>query len=78
MATIHVRDVPEAVVEVLRRRAAAEGQSLSAYLRDMLERESQPTVPEWLDLCRRDGPGVRLSVPSAEVIREVRAERGLD
>ncbi|MGL4178734.1 MAG: FitA-like ribbon-helix-helix domain-containing protein [Dermatophilaceae bacterium] len=34
MATIQVREIPEASYEVIRRRARAAGQSIQAYMRD--------------------------------------------
>jgi hypothetical protein len=47
MATIQVRDVPEAAYTVLVRRARAAGQSLQAYMRDRLvELAEQPTDDE--------------------------------
>lgn len=36
MATIQVRDVPDDVAEVYRRRAEAAGRSLQSYMRDQL------------------------------------------
>lgn len=54
-AAIQIRDVPEGTQDVLRRRAAEAGLSLSAYLRRVLEREaSRPTLD---DVLRRDRPG---------------------
>lgn len=44
---IQVRDVPSEDVTILRRRAAARGESLSAYLRDLIHAEtSQPEMAE--------------------------------
>jgi len=37
---IQVRDLPEEVVATLKARAASRGQSLAAYLRDLLTREA--------------------------------------
>lgn len=36
MATIQVRDLPDDVAEIYRRRARASGQSLQAYMREQL------------------------------------------
>ena len=41
MTVVQVRDVPLEVVAALKARAEARGQSLAAYLRDLLAREAQ-------------------------------------
>jgi plasmid stability protein len=46
MATIHVRDVSEDAVITLKVRAARAGQSLQAYVRQLLEREAATVTPE--------------------------------
>lgn len=47
MTTLYVRDVPEEVAAVLKRRAAAEGQSLSAFVNAQLARvAARPTNAE--------------------------------
>lgn len=47
MATVYIRDVPDPVAETLKERAAAAGQSLSAYVGAELERiASAPTNAE--------------------------------
>jgi len=46
MATIHVRDVPESAVTILKVRAARAGQSLQAYVRQLLENEANAVTPE--------------------------------
>jgi plasmid stability protein len=44
---VQVRDLPEEVVETLKARAEARGQSLAAYLRDLLTQEAaMPPVEE--------------------------------
>lgn len=44
---VQVRDVPVDVVATLKARAEARGQSLTAYLRDLLAREAQtPSIEE--------------------------------
>jgi plasmid stability protein len=40
MATIHVRDVPESTLTTLKVRAARAGQSLQAYVRQLLDSEA--------------------------------------
>jgi plasmid stability protein len=46
MATIHVRDVSERAVTTLKVRAAQAGQSLQAYIRQLLESEAAVLTPE--------------------------------
>jgi antitoxin FitA len=47
MATIQVREIPEDLYEVLRRRARRSGQSLQAYMRDqVVALAQQPTKQE--------------------------------
>jgi plasmid stability protein len=76
MPSIQIKDVPAEVHAVLRRRAAAAGQSLQEYLRTRLIAEaSGPTVDEVLD--RADGRAGG-SIPfgeAAAVVREDRARR---
>jgi len=50
MPRVQIKDVPERTHAVLRRRAAAAGQSLQEYLRSRLIQEaSEPTLEEVLD-----------------------------
>jgi plasmid stability protein len=46
MATIHVRDVPESTLTTLKVRAARAGQSLQAYVRQLLDSEAEVLTPE--------------------------------
>ena len=46
MATIHVREVADDAVVTLKVRAARAGQSLQAYVRQLLEREAATITPE--------------------------------
>ena len=47
MATIQIREIPEASYEVLRRRARHAGQSMQAYMRDeIVALAAQPTKSE--------------------------------
>jgi len=46
MATIHVRDVPEGTLTTLKVRAARAGQSLQAYVRQLLDSEAAVLTPE--------------------------------
>jgi plasmid stability protein len=45
MATIHVREVSDDAVLTLKVRAARSGQSLQAYVRQLLEREAATLTP---------------------------------
>ena len=61
MTTLYVRDVPEEVADTLKRRAAEEGKSLSAYVVGELGRiAARPTNGEIVErlrrVDRRDGP----------------------
>ena len=54
MATVQVQDVPDEVVATLKERADACGQSLTAYLRDLLTQEAGlPPISEVM--ARIDG-----------------------
>lgn len=62
MATLYIREVPEAVAETLKERAAAEGKSLSAYVAAELARlATRPTNAEMVARLRSkdrsQGPG---------------------
>ena len=46
MATIHVREVSDDAVVTLKVRAARSGQSLQAYVRQLLEREAATLTPQ--------------------------------
>lgn len=74
MPLLQVRDVPEPTMRTLRAQAAERGLSLSAYLRDELDRlATRPTNAEIVErLARRDrrgGPTV------ADTVAEIRKTR---
>lgn len=49
MATIQIRDIPEASYEVIRARARGAGRSIQSYMRDwVVEFAGRPTVDETL------------------------------
>jgi plasmid stability protein len=55
MPAVQIKDVPDDVHEVLRRRARAAGQSLQEYLRGTLIAQArQPTLREIFDEVERD------------------------
>lgn len=74
MPTLYLRDVSPEVVDLLKRRAAEQGMSLTAYAVAELTRVAQrPTSSELVERLRRagrhDGPSVD------EVVSAVRAGR---
>lgn len=71
---LQIRDVPEEARRGLKARAAARGQSLNAYLLDVIERETaRPTVAEVLDRAARRAE--RVNASAAEAIAAARGER---
>lgn len=77
MKNVQIRNVPDRVHKVLRRRAADAGQSMQEYLLQLFEREAgRPTVKEVFDRVRQRGGGANLGPgESARIIREIREER---
>jgi len=79
MATIQVRDLPEDVADVLRRRAEASGQSLQAYMREQLiamarRRDKAEVMAIMRQTLERD-PGPGLSADTVvSALRELRDE----
>lgn len=72
---IQVRNVPEKMHRELKRRAKLEGQSLTEYIEDLLEREiSHPPLEEVLKRIESREP-VRLRKSAAKYIHEGRAQR---
>lgn len=71
---LQIRNVPDHARRALKARAAARGESLNAYLLDLIEREvARPTVEEVLDrAARRAG---RASASAIDVLEEARGER---
>jgi plasmid stability protein len=76
MTSIQIKDVPEEVHAVLRRRAAAAHQSLQEYLRSwLIEETSRPTMDEVLERAGgRSGGSVPLKTAVA-TLRDERARR---
>jgi plasmid stability protein len=71
---IQVRNVPDRLHKELVRRAKAQGQTLTDYIQEILEREvARPPREEVFARIARRTP-VRLSKPAAEIIREEREE----
>ncbi len=73
---IQVRNVSEKVHRELQRRASQSGQSLSAYITEILEREvASPTLADWLDSIKLRGP-IDVGEPAADAIHAERREAG--
>jgi hypothetical protein len=69
---LQVRDVPDELHRILRRRAAARGWSLRQYALEVLREHCQlPTLDEWLDELGRLTP-VALSASAAEAVHQAR------
>ncbi|HUZ25638.1 MAG TPA: hypothetical protein VMV07_17915 [Streptosporangiaceae bacterium] len=77
MATIQVREVPEELYEVLRRRARRAGQSMQAYMRDqLLALAGRPTKEEAIEEIEAVLERVRDVQPTAtSIIADLAAER---
>lgn len=74
MKNVQVRNVPERVHRVLRRRAAEAGQSLQEYLLKLLEESAaRPSMKEFLDWASQQTGGK--IEDSGRLIREIREER---
>jgi plasmid stability protein len=72
---IQIREVPEAVHNTLKARAAREGMSLSDFIKRELERTvERPTMREWLDLTQRAKP-IHTKQSAAQIVRELRDNR---
>ncbi len=72
---IQVRNVPDRLHRELAKRARASGQTLTAYIQDILEREvARPPVREVFERVASREP-VRLGRPAADLIRAERSKR---
>lgn len=79
MATIQIRDVPEDVAEVFRRRAEASGRSLQSYMREQLielaHRRNKAKVMAILEESLANDPGPGASEETInEALQELRGE----
>lgn len=75
--TVHVRDVSDSTLTTLKVRAARAGQSLQAYVRQLLDREAEVLTPEEAARAAQD-IAARGSVTAADVtdaIEEMREMR---
>lgn len=67
MTSLHIRERSEDVLRVLRSRAAAEGQSLQAYVRTLLTDEAASLSPQEAARRARD-LGSRTTVTEADIL----------
>lgn len=70
---IQIREVPDETHRALKARAAAEGLSMSEYLKRMIERELRR--PDWASIKARRETMAPLDISSDEIVRMVREER---
>ena len=76
VATIQTKNVPDDVHQILRKRAAAAGQSLQEYVLGLLVREAeQPTLNEILDRVEHRTPAGLSFSDAAAIIRAERDSR---
>ena len=75
---IQIRNVPVSMQRKLKARAAAEGISMSAYVRRELERLLAIPSPEEFLRELRDEPVLVLDPSPTEVLRQERRARGMD
>jgi len=74
---VTIRGVPEKVRDELASRAAGEGKSMEAYLRQQLARiASRPTIEEWLERVRERKRATGTRVSAAEILEHRDAGRG--
>ena len=74
--TIQIRNVPEKLHRKLKARAAAQGMTLTDYLREEIERlATKPTLKEWVRKVRETGNVVDTEFSAAELIRQDRDRR---
>jgi plasmid stability protein len=71
---LQIRDVPDETRRALKTRAAARGESLNTYLRELIERDvARPTVAEVL--ARAAARAERADSSSLDAVHAARAER---
>jgi hypothetical protein len=78
MATLQVKDVPDALHRELRRRADLDGLSIRDYLLRLIRNDQQrPPAAEWLARLHRLEP-LDLGAPASDLVQADRAARDLD
>lgn len=69
MTAITIREVPDSVLESLKRKAAQGGKSLQAYLLDLIAREaSTPTLAEMMARLDRE---TRTEVSTSDILSAI-------
>ncbi|CAN5722685.1 hypothetical protein BH24ACT8_BH24ACT8_20840 [soil metagenome] len=75
MSTLQIRDVPDDLKAILKKRAADAGQSLSEFALERLRRSTEyPTYRELTERIRKAGP-VETTTRAADIIRADRDSR---
>jgi plasmid stability protein len=74
MATIHVREVQDSTLTILKMRSARAGQSVQAYVRQLLDREAAVLTPEEAAAQARQ-LGARSDVTADDVLSAIAAMR---
>lgn len=73
---IQIRNVPEKLHRKLKARAAAEGMTLSDYLREEIERlATKPTLKQWVEDVRKLNIDINPGITAAELVRMDRDSR---
>jgi len=70
--TIQIRNVPDSLHRALVRRANARGQTLTAFVKDILEREAARPAPEQVFARMARQPRIQLPMPAAELVHRER------
>ncbi len=70
---IQIREIPEETHRKLKARAAAEGMSMSDYLKRLIERDLKR--PDWASIKRRRDEMEPLDITSDEIVAMIREER---
>lgn len=74
MGVLHIRDVSDDTITTLKQRAGRAGQSLQAYLRQLLDREAETlTMEEAADQARAIAS--RSTVTTDDVLEAIEASR---
>lgn len=70
---VQIRNIPPDLHRRLKVSAAARGQTLSDYLRGELEKLAKlPTLPEWVELIRKQNP---IDISREEIVDSIRDGR---
>ncbi|MGJ3231500.1 MAG: FitA-like ribbon-helix-helix domain-containing protein [Oceanicaulis sp.] len=70
---IQIREVPDETHRALKARAAAEGLSMSDYLKRMIERELKR--PDWAAMVQRMDAMEPIAISGEDIVRAIREER---